>query len=313
MAQISLKSFSKINLSLKIIGLRPDGFHEIETLMQTISLCDDMTISDVEKDIIIECNNSGVPTGPKNICYKAADVLKKKFNVKKGAKISIKKNIPMEAGLGGGSSNGATVLNALNILWDLGLSKEQLIFFASQIGSDVPFFIEGGRAVCRGRGEEIEKIPNPKPQIPSKIQNSNGQNEIRYIIVKPDVSVPTRWAYGEWDKVCGQLPDASAPEKTLTGYWSPATGYFNDLESVVISKYPIIGKVSEELITAGCLYAQMTGSGSAVFGIAEDEVSGRKIYEKMRAKYPNTFLSHNVDSGSLIGTESTNRACLQGR
>ncbi len=272
MSSILLKSYAKINLTLKILGLRPDGFHEIESIMQSFSLYDEIEIrSKLDRNSIeIHCSDDKVPAGEGNICYKAAELIRKKFNIEKGIRIEIKKNIPMEAGLGGGSSNAAAVLIGLNKIWELKLKEKELMELAAQIGSDVPFFIIGGRCLCRGRGENIEKDVRARGRVPQ-----------RYIVVKPDISVPTAWAYEEWDKFRAQ----SLEHRTQS------TG--NDLEAVVINKYPVIGEVKKALMEAGCSNAQMTGSGSAVFGSGASEESFRKI----TFKHKNAFFVEEEDKG----------------
>ena len=160
-------------------------------------------------------------------------------------------------------------------MWELKLSDDELIGIAAQIGSDVPFFIIGGRAICRGRGERIEKIEGAIHELP-----------VHYLIIKPEVSVPTAWAYGEWDRGRTQS----------TEHGTRNTG--NDLEAVVINKYPIIGEVKKALLEAGCISSQMTGSGSAVFGVCKNEKQGRAAVLKIKEKYPGSFLVHDVSTGA---------------
>ena len=272
MPSISLKSYAKINLTLKILGMRPDGFHNIESIMQTVSLFDEVKcIETPGNSIEISCSDKKVPVGEKNICYKAAELVKKKLSIGKGVGIDIKKSIPMEAGMGGGSSNAAAVLVGLNKMWELKLSEDELVEIAAEIGSDVPFFIIGGRCLCKGRGEIIEKI------------GADGRLPLQYIIVKPDVSVPTVWAYKEWDRT------QSTERRTQN------TG--NDLEAVVINKYPVIGEIKKSLLGAGCTSSQMTGSGSAVFGVCRDEDQGKKVLIKIKERYPRSFFVQDAGKG----------------
>ncbi|MFH1542499.1 MAG: 4-(cytidine 5'-diphospho)-2-C-methyl-D-erythritol kinase [bacterium] len=167
-----LRAFAKINLSLKILGLRPDGFHEIESLMQSVSLHDVITISPISSGIEVTCDNPMVPVGPENLVYKAA-----KLAGADGIKIHIEKHIPMAAGLAGGSADAAAVLFALK-------ADPQI---AAQVGSDVPFCLVGGTCLVKGRGE-IVKPHNPNPRT-------------SYIIVTPDLEVSTKWAYDEFDRM----------------------------------------------------------------------------------------------------------------
>lgn len=276
MKPIKVLSFAKINLDLKILGIRPDGFHELESIMQTVSLHDVLTFSETPINIELSCNTPGIPLDEKNICFKAAKLLKREINIDKGISIQLEKNIPSEAGLGGGSSNGAATLVALNKIWDLGLSHDELIKYAAQLGSDVVFFIDGGRAMCRGRGERIEQ------RTMSKEQRGEGV----YIIVKPDVSVSTKWAYKEYDNVAAQN---IAPV---------ITSHNNDLEPVVIREYPIIAQIKQDLLDAGCSFAQMTGSGSAVFGVIADPEAQQKAVSKLKNRYYQVFVSGPTAFGS---------------
>lgn len=269
MSSIKFRSYAKINLSLKILGLRGDGFHDIESVMQTVSLCDELEFSDIKSGIEIVCDDKDVPVDEKNICYKAAELIGRG----RGIRIRITKNIPTQAGLGGGSSNGAATLLALNKMWGLKLSEKELIEMAAQVGSDVPFFMVGGRCLCRGRGEIVEK----------GLQGRQEEKEI-YIIVKPAVSVPTKWAYEEWDRAKDVSPSALQCS--------------NDLEQVIIPKYPIIAQLKKDLLAAGCSLAQMTGSGSAVYGTVENRGIGDRVTGEMKKRYNKVYLVQKVDKGA---------------
>lgn len=275
MESILVKSFAKINLSLKILGKRNDGFHEIQTIMQNVSLFDEINISISGKGLTIECTDKKVPVDGRNFCYKAAMILAEKYKIEPNIKIHINKNIPTEAGLGGGSSNAAAVVFALNKLWDLDLNTDELASIASMTGSDTAFFLYGGKALCYGRGEIIQKLPPAASAF--------------YIIVKPDISVPTKWAYGEWDK---RQDAVRSPQS--------AGSSENDLQEIVVSKYHEISDIIGELKSSGCHVAQMTGSGSAVFGIVQDIEEGKKILANMRQKYALVYLVETVDKGIEI-------------
>ncbi|MDU6249467.1 MAG: 4-(cytidine 5'-diphospho)-2-C-methyl-D-erythritol kinase, partial [Paeniclostridium sordellii] len=159
MNSIGLKSRAKINLSIDVLGKRQDGYHIVEMIMQTIDLYDNLKITQIEEDSIkIKSNSQDIPLNQDNIVYKAANILKEKFNIKKGIEISIQKNIPVAAGMAGGSSNAAAVLVGLNRIWDLGLNQLELKDIALQLGADVPFCITGGSALAQGIGEELTDI-----------------------------------------------------------------------------------------------------------------------------------------------------------
>ncbi|MFA5103704.1 MAG: 4-(cytidine 5'-diphospho)-2-C-methyl-D-erythritol kinase [Candidatus Margulisiibacteriota bacterium] len=283
MTSITVRAFAKINLYLKILSKRPDGFHDIETIMQNISLFDELTIENGENGIIVDCDDPAVPSGDGNICYKAAKRLIG-LSGAGGVKIKIKKNIPSGAGLGGGSSDAAAVIMALNKLWGLSLDSNAMIKIAGEIGSDVPFFIIGGRALCRGRGEVIEKLPDPPKSY--------------YVLVKPDVSVDTKWAYGEWDKKfqISNFKLQKGEEKRFKCVGSNIVGFENDFEKIILPEYPAIDKVKKDLVAAGCGSVFLTGSGSAVFGKANNETGAKAVFETISNKYPGSFLTSSVNS-----------------
>ncbi|MEK7376291.1 MAG: 4-(cytidine 5'-diphospho)-2-C-methyl-D-erythritol kinase, partial [Candidatus Margulisiibacteriota bacterium] len=283
------------------LGVRPDGFHEIESIMQSVSLFDEVKCVEIHRNAVeIRCSDKNVPAGESNICYKAVELIRKKCGVDKGVRIDIIKNIPMEAGLGGGSSNAAAVLIGLNKMWNLKLSDDELIVLAAEVGSDVPFFIVGGRCLCRGRGEIIEKILNPKFEILNKSQITNFKQQNFYIIIKPDVSVSTKWAYEGWDRTQNTEHGAQNTEHRAQNTEHRAQNTDSDLEPVVIKKYPIIGEIKQVLLESGCTSARMTGSGSAVFGICRDKERGRGALIKIKEKYPRSFLVSAVKKGCEV-------------
>ncbi len=282
MTSFRSRAFAKLNLSLKILAKRPDGFHDIETLMQNISLYDDISVADTGDGIVVSCDDPAVPSGEGNICHKAA---KRMMDIsgKKGVSIDIKKNIPSGAGLGGGSSDAAAVLNALNGLWDIGLSRGRLIEIAAELGSDVPFFIEGGRAFCTGRGEIVRKLPDESPS--------------HYVIIKPDESVPTKWAYEEYDSMSAASGFScfGSKEGGIICTESPRLHYENDFEKVILPKFPGIKRAKEALLSAGAGTALLTGSGSAVFGVFEDQESAEKALTLAKETYVSSYIVHSVD------------------
>jgi len=291
MTSITVRAFAKINLYLKILAKRADGFHDIETVMQNISLYDRIFIESGGKGITVVSNHPAVPSGAGNICYKAAQRLIQ-LSGEEGVKIKIEKNIPSGAGLGGGSSDAAAVIFALNKIWELSLDADAMMKIAADLGSDVPFFISGGRALCRGRGDKIEKILNPKSEI------LNGH----YVIVKPDVSVPTKWAYEEYDRMSAAagFNCFGSKEGGLICSETPLTYYENDFERVILPKYPDIKRAKELLLSAGAKTALLTGSGSAVFCPADDKAHAEKIFSRVRNEYAASFLVSTVDRPAEI-------------
>ncbi len=270
MSSLSLKSHAKVNLFLEVLWKRDDGYHEIESLMQEISLCDNILLEDRLEGITILCPNKeiSIPSDHNNLAHKAARLLITKFNIKKGVSITIDKKIPVGAGLGGGSSNAASVLKGLNQLWNIGLKNRQLQELGAEIGSDVPFFINGKTALVKGRGVKIHTwITVPKTWI---------------ILAVPNISVSTKWAYGRLDReLTKNINSARLPTLEKLQFKGIVDNLFNRLEGVVLKEYPIIETVKEKMTACGARGALMSGTGSAVFGIASSKNKAYKIAEKI--------------------------------
>ncbi|MGB9587752.1 MAG: 4-(cytidine 5'-diphospho)-2-C-methyl-D-erythritol kinase, partial [Armatimonadota bacterium] len=299
---------SKINFTLDVLDLMPDGFHAIESVMQTISLRDTVNlVFHDEPGIRVTCSMPEIPTDERNLAYKAAALFLQDAGIAVGVDIHIDKCIPPEAGLGGGSSNAAAVLKGLAIRFGMGSDKvnssqpgalsEKLNTLAAKIGSDVPFFLTGGTALVSGRGEHVL----PLPDIPTQW----------LVIVIPPFGVSTGWAYRHLDHMRegGHEPRkvrASASrrlaeyiERTLSSHSEPTKikiGLFlhNDLELPVIQRYPEIGMIKDALLTAGANGALMCGSGSAVFGLFADEVEASAACYTLDAKLGKRFVVQTI-------------------
>ncbi|MFW6036099.1 MAG: 4-(cytidine 5'-diphospho)-2-C-methyl-D-erythritol kinase [Halothermotrichaceae bacterium] len=271
MEKIIVPAPAKINLALDIIGKRDDGFHEVEMIMQSISLHDIIEIERTNKGIHIEVYNSDLPTDENNIAYRAAELMLKEKDVSTGVSIKIKKDIPVAAGLAGGSTDAAAVLTGLNILYGLHFSREELYAIGAKIGSDVPFCIDGGTALAYGRGEKIKQLPDI---------------EERYIVlVNPGIEISTPWAYNRFastkiDKKINikKLSRIIIDKKKID--WNE--GWQNVMESLVFPVYKEIEEIKGYLKEIGANHSLMSGSGSSVFGIFED----RKKAEKAIRKWP---------------------------
>jgi len=275
-----LKARAKINLSLQVIGLREDGYHEIDSIMQSVSLFDHVTLSRQTAGITIRTSDLRIPSDERNTAFKAAKVFLNKTGIEQGVVIEIEKNIPIAAGLAGGSADAAATLVGLNQMFKTGLTGSDLINLAAEVGSDVPFCIEGGTARCRGRGELVEKLKIPEV------------GKLIFILVKPEVSISTKWAYENFDRVF-------IAEKRLAGTHRQITGItlYNDLEKVVLPKYPEVEGIKKRLIHLGCPQALMSGSGSAVFGIADNEIQAQAIYHEILKDHPRSFLVYPETAG----------------
>lgn len=255
-----LKSFCKINWNLHILRKRDDGFHELCTIFQTVSLHDKITFAKNE-NLLLTCNDENIPTGESNLIIKAAKLLQNNFGISDGAKIYLEKNIPSPGGLGGGSSNAAISLLGLAELWNLKIEFSDLLNFAKILGSDVPFFLYGGTALGSGRGTEIF----PLEQI----------NEKFIMIVTPDENVSTTEAFA---RINADNLTNSESKRILQIRRNEAQNFDtrqsilkNDFESSVFSFAPEIKRVKETLLQLGALTALMSGSGASVFGLFDTE------------------------------------------
>ena len=258
-------AYAKLNLSLKILGQRPDGYHELDMLMQRISLADEITIHK-SGDLGVR---SGTPLPPDNTLVRAARLFFEFTQIQGGADIFIRKNIPVQAGLGGGSSDGAAVLAALNELYLAGLSKTELIRLGQEIGADVPFFIEGGCARAMGTGEKLTPLPNNLPCV--------------YLLAKPRGGVGTKDAYALYHKFPKQNLDMDrVAEAVAAGSLSEyALRAGNDLAPAAMRLCPDIVRIAGEMRDAAG--ALVTGSGSCVFGIYKDKKTALQNMERLRS------------------------------
>ena len=273
MAKINLKAHAKINLFLDILDKREDGYHNIRTVFQEISLADEIEIKETSAKsgkISVKTSDPALPSGAGNLAYKAAAAIKKYSGVKKGVEIFIKKNIPVGAGLGGGSSDAASVLTGLNRLWKLKLNKKTLCMIGKSLGADVPFFIYGGRCLGEGIGDILTPL--------------HRKNKEWYVIVYPRFEISTKYVYD-------QLTERK--KKCII------TNYCNKLESVVLPRYPEIGAVKRKLKALGAAHSLMSGSGSCVFGVVKNEKAGKKIMDSLKGSAYKDWLVHSVGGNSF--------------
>lgn len=281
------RAYAKINLTLEIRGLRPDGFHEIESVMQLTELADEITLTPIEgEELRLVSNVSYLPLDGKNICHKAATAFFKAFGIApRGFAIEIKKRIPVAAGLGGGSADGAAVIRLL--AKEFGITdRNALLEVAASVGSDVPFCLVGGTCLCRGRGELME----PRPGAPKPIYT---------VIAKNTSGLSTPEIYSLYDRLpeAPKGPGAEACLRALsTG--DPAVlsqALFNGMEAVSVPKRPAIGKLKERMLELGAVGARMSGSGPSVFGLfatrQEAQECQRVLREEKVTAYWTKFLN----------------------
>ena len=267
-----IKAYAKINLTLDVKNKREDGYHELATIMQTISLCDEVKVEKAD-EIIISCSNENVPLGEKNIAYKAAKLFFETAKINGGAKIYIDKKIPMQAGMAGGSTDAAAVFVALNNIYEDRFTKEELCKMGAKIGADVPFCILGGTKAAYGIGEKLFDVP--------KMPFCN------IVVVKPDVNVNTGEAYGKIDAELGALTHKTdemlkaLSEKNLEKIGKNLS---NDFEAV--SDFEDLVFVKNEMKKYNAYGTLMSGSGSAIYGLFDEKTDdAKKCAEKLREKY----------------------------
>ncbi|ABW17848.1 4-(cytidine 5'-diphospho)-2-C-methyl-D-erythritol kinase [Alkaliphilus oremlandii] len=292
MKQIYLKSRAKINLSLDVRRKREDGYHEVEMIMQQIDLYDNILIRErMDSEIVLSTNCIFIPTTSSNIAYKAAHKLKQRLDITRGIDIFIDKQIPVSAGLAGGSSNAAAVLMGLNHLWSLGLSTKELMEIGVTIGADVPFCLLGGTALAEGIGEVLTPI------------NSDIKNTW-IVLVKPAISVSTGDVYGSLDlsKIVDRPPTAQLLEAIKEGnIYDVSSKMCNVLETVTVNKYPIITEIKKKMMEYNALGAMMSGSGPTVFGIFKSYERAKSAYEHLSLFYKQSYMVQTYNGGTEIG------------
>lgn len=269
---LTIEAHAKINITLDVLGKRPDGYHEVAMIMQTVDLADRIHLHEREAEITMTVDVPGLAGDTSNLAHRAAVLLQKRFVPQRGVHIELQKRIPIAAGLAGGSADAAAVLIGLNRLWGLQLDIDQLAELGSELGSDVPFCVKGGTMLATGRGEKL----TPLPAMP----------DCWVILAKLPISVSTAWVYGNYRPDMGQQhPDTAAvigclEQQNLPGI---AERLCNVLESVTIPAYPQIGELKERLQQYGAMAVLMSGSGPTVFGLVREKQLADQIAAKLRA------------------------------
>ncbi|MCR4843146.1 MAG: 4-(cytidine 5'-diphospho)-2-C-methyl-D-erythritol kinase [Eubacterium sp.] len=276
---VILKAPAKINLSLDITGLRDDGYHMVRMLMQTIDLFDIVRVEKKERGVRLDMGDALLPKGPSNLAFRAAELVLKEAGIEGGVSIEIEKNIPLSAGLAGGSTDAAAVLKGVNELYGAGLTIDELCKLGLELGADVPFCVTGGSVLCEGIGEEMTDLPDlPHCSI---------------VLVKPPQGVSTRQAYTAFDSldnphhpdVDGQIEALRAGD--LSGVCSAAS---NCLELVTSPRFPAISACEKILESHGARLAMMSGSGPTVFGIFDDRSRAEEAADSLGNVYPEYFI-----------------------
>ena len=272
MKEIAVKALAKINLGLDVVRKREDGYHEVKMVMQTIHLFDRLEMKKTQADeITITTNLTFLPTNENNLVYKAAKLLKDEFSIKDGIHVKLHKHIPVAAVMAGGSTDAAAVLYGMNSMFELGLSKGELMQRGVKIGADVPYCIMRGTALAEGIGEKLTALP---PMVKCPV-----------LIAKPQISVSTKFVYENLKLNEGIVhPDIDTLVSDIEAKDLPkiAADMGNILETVTIPNYPVIAQIKDLMKEQGALNAMMSGSGPTVFGLFDTEETAVRAYEKMR-------------------------------
>jgi len=269
----TLPSFAKVNLLLRVLGKRKDGFHELCTVFQTVSLHDNLSFSE-HKKLTLTCDDKKIPTDASNLIIKAAKILREKFGIKQGAKIHLQKTIPAPGGLGGGSSNAATALVGLVQLWNIEIELEDLCEIGEKLGCDVPFFLFGGTAIGTGSGTEIF----PLADFTAKYM----------IIVKPHVEISTKKAFAELNapdltnKISKSILQICRDE--ANSLYLRQINLKNDFEKTIFKSEPETARAKEKLFDCGAKRALMSGSGASVFGIFDNELKQQNAFNALQTE-----------------------------
>src|SRR3990172_9508330 len=264
-ASLSILAAAKVNLALEVLGKRPDGYHELETVLHAVDLFDHLRLEPAP-EISLRVTNRSVPQDPTNLAWRAAHLLQEALGIERGVRITLRKRIPAAAGLGGGSSDAGAVLWGLNQLWGVGKDDEFLRRLAVQLGMDVPFFLGGGTQLATGRGEVLTPL---KPA-----------GALTLVLVNPNFPLSTREVYsmvpgalrgdGSRGRALTETLETGIPERV-------AEKLYNALEAVVEPRYPVIREIKRALLGAGALGAELSGSGPTVVGVVRSESHARQI------------------------------------
>jgi 4-diphosphocytidyl-2-C-methyl-D-erythritol kinase len=314
--RLEIRAHAKINLHLGILGRRADGYHEVETVLQTLALHDTLTCETYDGPFALTCDRPDVPVDASNLVWRAASLLAERVGqpalATYGTRIAIEKRVPMQAGLGGGSADAASTLLVLAKVWQLDVDGETLRQVGSRLGADVPFFFEGGTALGTGRGDALR----PLPDVPASA----------VVVVMPPFGVPTAEAY-RWhdeavetgraagremrhDGLAVAAAAADVPGARAIGRWPEAAWQWaawfgrcrNDFEPVVGERYPVVTEAIARLTASGARLAALSGSGAALFGLFDTDAAAVAAAGECERPGWRTFVSRTVDRASYLGS-----------
>ena len=273
MNQYIVKAYAKINLGLDVIRKLPNGYHQVKMIMQAIDLWDELTLEKTADGIVLTTDAGELPTDENNLIYKAAKLMRDTYSLREGVKIHLQKNIPIAAGMAGGSTDAAAAMMGMNRLFDLRIPHTELMRISVEIGADVPFCILGGTALAEGIGEQLTPLP---PVPPCHI-----------LVAKPDISVSTKYVYEHLDSAGIQHhPDINGMitairEGSLQGVLDRME---NVLESVTVPAYPIIESIKRKMLELGAAASLMSGSGPTVFGIFTEDAAAEYAFRQLNTE-----------------------------
>lgn len=297
MKSLVVQTAAKINLCLRVLGRRADGYHEVETVLHSVGVWDHVEIESLEGGLRVTAEPEESPQGEDNLCWRAAALLAEHAKVRRGARIHVSKTIPMRSGLGGGSSDAAATLVGLSRLWEIEVPQDDLEALGAEIGADVPFFLRGGCCLARGKGERLTTYPELSAWT---------------VIVVPEGRVPTSQAYAALGRGAtrGRRRAPSRPIQRLfealqqQDVMAVAQALHNDFEAVGISGVKDALRAKEDLLAAGCLGGLMSGSGSAVFGLVRSKEEAETIANRIDGSWPWVRIADLVPAKkSLVITE----------
>lgn len=287
---------AKINLFLEVVDKRIDGYHNIRTIFQKIELFDELSFEEADNGIGLTVEGASLPTGHENIVYRAVKGIMDYANIKKGLRIHIKKNIPVAAGLGGGSSDAAAALLGACRLWDIDISFNELLVIAADLGADVPFFLYGDTALGLGRGDELYPINLPW--------------QMSLLVVNPCIEISTAFVYEKYDSLDNTKMLLTKDEKDIkikcfmhseSSVENIGGFLYNDLEAVVLRDYPVVRELKAELIKQGAAGSLMTGSGPTVFGVFLGEKEAVKGASELKKRGYKVWVTKTLRDNKIEG------------
>ena len=280
---MKIKAYAKINIALDVVGKREDGYHLLRMIMQTIDLYDTIEIEKIDSGINLICNKHYVPTDERNLAYKAAKLFKETYSIDKGVNINLDKNIPVSAGLAGGSTDAAGVLKLMNKIFDVNADDDELKALGLKLGADVPYCINGGTALCEGVGEQITQLKEFKDKI--------------LVLIKPPFGVSTKEVYRNFDlsRVIFHPRIEELIEKMKNDdIYFVANNMRNLLENVTLRKHRVISNIKEEVKLNGSIGTMMSGSGPTVFAFFDEMLKAQMCYDNMKKKYKDVFITRTI-------------------